>query len=167
MDPHELARRYVQMLSIVVMQLANVFSLCHCSVLQILKSNQSSDELQMPLFELLGPASFEFIALLLDKRVELLETMFATPAVSPANGDSSNRGKGKGRPMPSGMGNITVRTTDDLLIDKLKRQSKKKRNKSNKGGNKGKTVAVKQSLPKAWFDEEVSFVVFCVKILRS
>ena len=61
--------------------------------------------------------------------------------------------------MPS-TGSVTIRTADELLVEKLKRkeqqQRRKKANKGgkrNKGGGSGKSNAARATLPAEWFDE--------------
>lgn len=145
MDAHELAR----------------------SVLTILKSDSNTIDLQMPLFELLGPESFDFIQLvcrcafsnfvltafqqLLDKRIALLESLFA-----PKPSSSPPPPARKGRPMPTAGGSVTIRTADEILVDKLKRKEQQQRRKqANRGGKRNKSGVkekAKATLPAEWFD---------------
>jgi hypothetical protein len=95
------------------------------SILVLLKSRTSTEELQIPLFELLGDDSFDFISLLLEKRIALLESLVA-PASQPQA--APQRGA-NGRPVPSLGGSIVVRTQEEIDLEKLKAKDNQRRNK--------------------------------------
>ena len=76
----------------------------------------------------------------MEKRVDILEAVLGTPKTESAS-------------------TVTVQTSDDKLIARLRRQTNRKPRSKGKSRAKN-TAVVKQSLPKAWFDEQVSSLFF-------
>lgn len=76
-------------------------------------------ELQDTLFELLGDSSFEFIQCLLSKRLEILSSMSGAKPPSSKGSHKEPRGQNL-------VGQITIMTEEDKLLEKLKRKEKKK-----------------------------------------
>jgi activating signal cointegrator complex subunit 3 len=145
------------------------------SILAILKSRSGTEELQIPLFELLGDSSFDFISVLLEKRIALLESLVVpAPQVQVVPQRDAH-----GRPVPSVGGSIVIRTQEEIDLGKLKskenmRQGKKKNHQSKADAQRERLAAVfgddgtgkpsnnnnsgnsggksKHNLPAEWFD---------------
>ena len=77
--------------------------------------------------------SIELIGLLLERRVELLESYYAREEDEAEVARQGKRG-----------GGMVVKTTDQLLVEKIKRQSKKKSKAKKASGSDTKSNAVKQ-----------------------
>jgi activating signal cointegrator complex subunit 3 len=151
------------------------------SILATLKSNASTEQLQIPLFELLGPESFDLISVLLEKRFAIVESLMEKKTVEIGGAKTGGAGGGgKGRPTPSaptlGGGAIVIQSSEEIELARLKAKEAKERSKKsaanrkpNKkqeqrerlaaifgddgtGGGAPKSKVVTQQLPAEWFD---------------
>ena len=97
------------------------------TIFNTLKSQKSEMEIQGHLFDLLGENSFDFIQLLLKKRLDILSlsnNSSNTPSSSTSSTSSTHS------PTPQ----ITVISEQEKYLEKLKRKERKKRGKEGNGG---------------------------------
>lgn len=100
------------------------------SIYRELQSNKKPIELQSSLFEILGDNSFEFIEVLLAKRLDILTNIrhgqVSKPSISPSI---------QTKKVPYGA-SVTIQSEEERIIEKLKSKELKKQQRKEKQGDK-------------------------------
>uniref|UniRef100_A0AAY4D056 Activating signal cointegrator 1 complex subunit 3 n=1 Tax=Denticeps clupeoides TaxID=299321 RepID=A0AAY4D056_9TELE len=104
---------------------SSVEELC-TSLFEMLSSSKSDDELQNELFELLGPEGFEMIAMLLQRRADIVEALLSAP--------SENRPRGMEGAMPTYGCQVTIQSEQEKQMMKMFRREEKRERKRERRG---------------------------------
>uniref|UniRef100_A0AAY4D3E8 Activating signal cointegrator 1 complex subunit 3 n=1 Tax=Denticeps clupeoides TaxID=299321 RepID=A0AAY4D3E8_9TELE len=113
---------------------SSVEELC-TSLFEMLSSSKSDDELQNELFELLGPEGFEMIAMLLQRRADIVEALLSAPSENRPRylPDAAHRGGMEGA-MPTYGCQVTIQSEQEKQMMKMFRREEKRERKRERRG---------------------------------